>query len=343
MQATTDGTTWTNAGSLIRRYGALQGWSLQTVTLPAGAANQPTVYVGFLFTSNAGYDSYFDAVVIKPSPSCMPPTALTANSISYTTATISWTAPTGSPVGYQWEVRTSGAAGSGATGLVASGTTTVPTVSANVTGLTGATTYTYYIRTDCGSGDYSSWSSSTFNTLSCNVPTTVSSSAITTTTATISWIAPAVGSPAGYEYEVRTSGGAGSGATGLAASGTTTSPTVSANLVGLISGTTYSIYVRSNCSVGFYSAWTVAVYFNTTCTIVNPPYLQDFESVTVPALPACTSIQNVGTGNNWVTYNNPGLGFTNKCLYYLFNSTNAANVSETPTARPSGPQSAPSG
>jgi hypothetical protein len=68
VQYSTDGTAWTNAGSLIRRYGATDGWALQTVTLPAGAGNQATVYVGFLFTSNAGYDSYLDAVSIKTTP-----------------------------------------------------------------------------------------------------------------------------------------------------------------------------------------------------------------------------------------------------------------------------------
>ncbi len=316
VQYSTNGSTWTNAGSLIRRYGAVTGWSLQTVTLPAGAANQATVYVGFLFTSNAGYDSYLDAVVIKPSPSCMPPTALTASSISYTSATISWTAPAlGTPAGYQWEVRTSGAAGSGATGLAASGTTTIPTVTANVTGLVGATTYTYYVRTDCGGSDYSIWASNTFNTLSCNIPTSVTSSAITTTTATISWTAPVVGSPAGYEYEVRTSGAAGSGATGLAASGTTTSPTVSANLVGLSSGTTYSVYVRTNCSTGFYSAWTVAVNFNTTCNdIAAFPWTQNFDamgSIGNSIIPSCWKIES-GSGTPWysanaasITYNDP--------------------------------------
>ncbi len=197
---------------------------------------------------------------------CYTPNSLTSSTISYQTATIGWTAPaTGtSPANYEYEVRTSGAAGSGATGLVASGTTTAPTVSASLTGLNGGTAYSYYVRSNCGGGDYSSWSSAgSFTTLSCSGPTGVTSSALTYTSATIGWTAPATGSPAGYEYEVRTSGTAGSGSTGLIASGTTTGSTVSASITGLTAGTTYSIYVRSNCYSGFNSSWTSAVTFST--------------------------------------------------------------------------------
>jgi Secretion system C-terminal sorting domain/Fibronectin type III domain len=68
VQWSTDGITWTNAGSLIRRYGAVEGWVPQSVTLPAGAANQTKLFVGFLFTSNAGYDSYIDDIAIKQNP-----------------------------------------------------------------------------------------------------------------------------------------------------------------------------------------------------------------------------------------------------------------------------------
>lgn len=68
VQWSTDGTTWTNAGSLIRRYGAVDGWVLQSVSLPAGAGNQSNLFIGFLFTSNAGYDSYMDNIAIKQNP-----------------------------------------------------------------------------------------------------------------------------------------------------------------------------------------------------------------------------------------------------------------------------------
>ncbi|MBK6373822.1 MAG: hypothetical protein IPF67_11775 [Saprospiraceae bacterium] len=57
-----------------------------------------------------------------------------------------------------------------------------------------------------------------------------------------------------------------------------------------------------------------------------PPYTQDFESVTTPRIPACTSIQNAGTGNNWTTNSPSNYGFTSKALRHSYNSSNAANA-----------------
>lgn len=169
IQYSTNGTTWTNAGAFIRRYGATSGWSLLAVTLPAGAGNQPVIYVGFLFTSNAGYDSYLDAAVVKPTPACNVPTSVTSSAITSSTATISWTASTTLPSnGYQYEIRTSGAALSGPTGLFVSGTTVAGVVSANITGLAASTNYYVYVRSDCG-GTYSTWTSSyNFKTIAIN-------------------------------------------------------------------------------------------------------------------------------------------------------------------------------
>lgn len=105
-------------------------------------------------------------------PSCAAPTALTAGNLTFTSATISWTASVSAPVnGYEYEVRTSGAAGSGAVGLVSSGTTS--SLNAPISGLTANTTYSFYVRSNCGSGNFSAWSSSTFFTGHC-VPSSTS-------------------------------------------------------------------------------------------------------------------------------------------------------------------------
>ncbi len=304
---TQTGTGATLLGSEFVSSGTTTTSSYNTVTRTFVPGSTGTYY--FIIRVNNNVTPYylgFDDFRLELTPTCVAPGSLSSSSVTYTSATISWVAPgSGTPSAYQWEVRTSGAAGSGATGLAASGTTTHPTVTANVTGLSGATTYTYYVRTDCGGGDYSSWSGSTFNTLSCDIPTSVTTSSVTNNSATISWTAPASGTPAGYEYEVRSSGTAGSGATGLAASGTTTSPAVSANVSGLTSATTYSIYVRTTCYAGFYSAWTSASTFLTACDAFTPTYTQDFASY----LPTCWSettgtlaapVTTSGTSSSWV-------------------------------------------
>jgi len=173
VQYSLDGTTWINAGSLVARYdGTLASgtnqWKLKTITLPAGAGNQTTIYVGLKFHSEYGHSCSLDNLVIKPTPSCLSPTAVTSSSVTATTATISWTASTSSPSnGYQYEIRTSGAAGSGATGLTTSGNTAAGVVTANITGLTANMTYYVYVRSDCGGSNYSSWTSSYSFTTPC--------------------------------------------------------------------------------------------------------------------------------------------------------------------------------
>lgn len=100
---------------------------------------------------------------------CFVPTAVTATPTFGSTG-ITWTAPTqGTPTGYQWEIRTAGFGGTGATGLAATGNTTAPTTSATVTTLSPQTTYTLYLRTDCGSGDFSQWVQGNSFTTPCNL------------------------------------------------------------------------------------------------------------------------------------------------------------------------------
>lgn len=174
LQWSTNGTTWTNAGSLVRRYGAVDGWQTITTTLPPGAGNRAVLYVGFLFTSEAGYDSYIDDIVVKAAPSCLPPSNVNATGITATGATLNWTASVTPPSsGYQWEVRTSGAAGSGSTGLANSGNTAAGAVTTASGTLNSGTIYYVYVRSNCGSGDFSSWTSAYSFTTPCAIITSL--------------------------------------------------------------------------------------------------------------------------------------------------------------------------
>ena len=161
-------------------------------------------------------------------------------------------------------------------------------------------------------------------TPSCAAPTTLTSGSITVSGATVSWPAPTPAPANGYNIYYST--------TNTAPTATTTpSATVAAgvttyNISGLTSNTTYYVWVRSNCGSGSTSSWAGPLSFTTACTSTNVPYTQDFESVTTPALPSCTSIENAGTGNNWTTSSPAAYGFTTKALTYLYNSLNAANA-----------------
>lgn len=137
-------------------------WTQANFTLPSPSSDYYLAFEGY---SGYGYGAVLDNVVVEETPSCLEPTAVVVSSITNTGATISWTASSSDPAnGYEWEVRTSGAAGSGATGLEASGSTGYGVVTDVVTGLTGATDYSVYVRSNCGS--YSVWTvASTFTTL----------------------------------------------------------------------------------------------------------------------------------------------------------------------------------
>jgi len=65
IQWSTNGTTWTSAGTNWSNYAATAGWVIHTQALPAGAAGQATLYVAFLFTSQFGYDVYLDLSHVK--------------------------------------------------------------------------------------------------------------------------------------------------------------------------------------------------------------------------------------------------------------------------------------
>jgi hypothetical protein len=109
--------------------------------------------------SSSSFGETEDYIVnVISAPTCLSPTGLAASDITGNTADIAWVAPAlGTPASYDWEIRTSGAGGSGSSGLAASGNEVAPSVSVNdVSGLTGKTNYSLYVRTNCTGGDGSS-------------------------------------------------------------------------------------------------------------------------------------------------------------------------------------------
>jgi len=77
VQWSTNGTTWNTAGTVFLRYSANTGWFIKNQVLPAGAANQPTLYVAFLFNSNYGNNCSLDFAHVTASPPPPPPQPVT--------------------------------------------------------------------------------------------------------------------------------------------------------------------------------------------------------------------------------------------------------------------------
>ncbi len=85
VQWSTDGITWTTAGT-VHRYNAIPGWKWKNFVLGSVAANQPALYVAFLFTSAHGNNCAMDLVHVTGGPP--PPPAMVT--IGTGTATAGW-------------------------------------------------------------------------------------------------------------------------------------------------------------------------------------------------------------------------------------------------------------
>ena len=144
----------------------------------------------------------------------------------------------------------------------------------------------------------------------CYKPTGVTVSATTTTSATFNWTAPTQGTPATYEYEIRSAGAAGSGSTGIAASGSVTAPALTATASGLQAATTYTIYMRTNCGGSDNSEWTNGVTFTTLCNpVTSLPWTENFDGMTTLGngiLPTCWSNSSTNSTYTYTSANASG-------------------------------------
>jgi hypothetical protein len=115
-------------------------------------------------------------------PACGQPSALSVSSITSNTVAISWTAPTPTPnSGYEYAVTTTLTPPASGTLVLATNTTAM--------GLSAATQYFLHVRSDCGAGNLSGWTTSVpfYTALDCasaialtlNVPVTSGNLAIT--------------------------------------------------------------------------------------------------------------------------------------------------------------------
>ena len=263
-----------------------------TNTILTGLTSGTAYYVWVRSVCSAGLNSVWTSSInfTTLTATCDTVPSAVVSNITTTTAILDWTAPASAPVSYDVYYSTSATVPTSSTTPSSSGITSTSYI---LTGLTSGTTYYVWIRSNCGSTN-SAWASRiSFTTLTaaCDTPTVVMVSNITTTTASVSWTAPAT-APTGYDVYYSTS---------ATAPTSTTTPTVSvttttASLTGLTAGTTYYLWVRSNCGSGVYSTWTKVTFTtapNTGCSPVSD-FAETFDAVTTPALPTCWV--KVGTG-----------------------------------------------
>src|SRR5690554_1286314 len=152
--------------------------------------------------------------------------------------------------------------------------------------------------------------------ITCEAPSALTATSITTNTADLSWTSE------GSTFDISWGAGAFD-----AEDGTIVSLANGGTLSGLAPQTAYQYYVRQNCGVGDVSMWVGPFGFTTACEAFDLPYSQDFEGVTAPSLPSCTSIETLN-GNPWRTSSSAVTGMTGNKLNYPWHAsgTGTANA-----------------
>lgn len=228
--------------------------SFTGTTIPnAVSSSTPGGCLTFVFTSDftmnlAGWEATVSCASTVP-VICTTPNGLTIASTSGGPV-VTWPAGTAT----QWEVLqlplgTSPSATSVGTVV----TTTTYLVSGN-----GNSSVNVYVRAICSPALSSFWSAPVTVTISstCSTPTLLTASQITANSANLSWTNAS--NTTTFQYAVQLSS--------LTTTPTAGTPTTSntTNLVsGLLPGTAYRFYVRSDCGNGIYSAWSAASQFTT--------------------------------------------------------------------------------
>ena len=125
-------------------------WANIGVDLTAYLGQQIHVEFSYAATGPSFYgDMAIDLVQVETCVSCATPTALTASNVTTSSADISWTNASGSS-NVEWGV----AGFAQGTGTLITGTSNT---TESISGLLPATTYEFYVQSDCGSGNTSAW------------------------------------------------------------------------------------------------------------------------------------------------------------------------------------------
>lgn len=164
---------------------------------------------------------------------CPVPTNLNASNILSTSATVSWSAVSGS-IGYEYVVDQNAGNPPGAG-------TPVGAPTANVGGLTASSSYYLHVRNKCSSTSISAWVHYPFTTLPpCSPPINFSTANLTDISSDINW--DPWPSALSYDYVVNEDRNDPSASTGFTNTAGTT-----ASLTGLLPNTWYFAHIRSQC------------------------------------------------------------------------------------------------
>jgi hypothetical protein len=260
-------------------------WAVNTTATPpaSGTATTLTTATASGLTASTAYYAWvrtqcgatFSAWVRSSfttgaTSTCPPITGLAVSAITGTSATVTWTPITTGSLGYQYVIDNM------VTDPTGSGTNTTATAT-SPTGLMAGTTYYAHVRDSCGAGSFSAWNTIPFTTLSstCNAVTGLAASAITTSSATLTWTMATGAVAAQYVVDLIPTDPTTSG---------TVSTTSTAAISGLTASTTYYAHVRDSCGATALSAW-VTIPFTTLGTSSIYTLQQEATPLSISAYP----------------------------------------------------------
>ena len=213
---------------------------------------QPGAVISNFSISTTGAPVVTDPTVATNQASAITQTSATLNATINNPSSVAITAK-----GFEWKTTTGG------TYTQIAGTGTGNSFTADLTGLTANTSYTYKaFITFNGNTVYGSEMSFTTQNgggETCNVPTNLTATATAYNTADVNWTAG--GTETAWNLRYRT---------GAANWTTVAATTTSYQLTGLSAQTTYEVQVQAVCSSTSSSDWTVSVSFTTPAVPVDP-------------------------------------------------------------------------
>jgi hypothetical protein len=159
LEYSVDGVNWNWANFIQRHDGSLPvgtgQWEKKKTTLPAGAGNQPHLYISYVFFSQNGHNCAMDALKITPTPNCTPVPGLDTTSVTPGSVNFQWNAEPG-VTGYQYSV---------------TGNLTPPASGISTTGTTGmagsllpGAGYFIHVRPECSANVFGDWGTLLFIT-----------------------------------------------------------------------------------------------------------------------------------------------------------------------------------
>ncbi len=248
------------SGSTYSSTGKANGHasSIFTETLPSAAENQPVVQLRWIYWESVSTSGSRDKIAVddiaisgNPIVTCDAPAPVTVDNTTDSSADFSWASVSGA-ASYEYDVTSTPASPS-------SGTNTVSTA-ASVQGLNANTTYYFHVRSNCGSGHFSDWTTTSFTTeeepdtttSGCVTPASVLVTNTTDSAGSFSWSS----SPGAISYEYAITGSATDPASGINTMDTFVT------IEGLYLPITYYFHVRSNCDNGSNSDW-ITIPFTT--------------------------------------------------------------------------------